>query len=291
MTPRTPSSGRVPNSQNQNPSLPPSSPTAPSDSPYFLPLTSRPSTSPSSPCNSPYLAPNSSTSTSHPTGPVITTSFMSRNDNSISSPDQLPPSTRLSSDAIQQFALHIPPPPTLSLSQSAVRNPPANAANLAPRVSVSSMPSPMPNTGLDSFPSPMDRTRRMPPSNQTPDMTLSTSSTAHTLSVMLPTSIQPEMVTISANKGDRLRVVADAWHMEGESEFLFRLLRYILPLHSSFISLTPRHLTYPALLRSLRMADKLPTIWRWHQGCPCKIPTWRALDYWCKTATSSLLSS
>ena len=54
------------------------------------------------------------------------------------------------------------------------------------------------------------------------------------------------MVTISANKGDRLRVVADAWHMEGESEFIlsfFFLNSSIRPifylflfLHSTFFS-------------------------------------------------------
>ncbi|KAF9552558.1 hypothetical protein CPC08DRAFT_646755 [Agrocybe pediades] len=42
-------------------------------------------------------------------------------------------------------------------------------------------------------------------------MALSTTPTQHTLSVVLPRSVQPEMVTISANKGDRIRVVADAW--------------------------------------------------------------------------------
>jgi len=40
---------------------------------------------------------------------------------------------------------------------------------------------------------------------------------------MLPRSIQPEMVTISANKGDRLRVVADAWHMERESHYEWQI--------------------------------------------------------------------
>jgi len=31
------------------------------------------------------------------------------------------------------------------------------------------------------------------------------------------------MVTVSANKGDRLRVVADAWHMEGESHYEWQI--------------------------------------------------------------------
>jgi len=209
MAPRTPSSGPAPNSQNQDSPAPPpssSSVASTSESSYFLPL---PSSTPSY-SNTPH-------STS---GPVITTNFMPSNSNptspnqpSASSPHYLP------SDIVEQFALHMPTAPTLLLSQSAVRNPPPNATNLAPHISVSSKPSPLPNTNMDTLPSPMDRTRRMPPSSQTPDMTLSSSTTTHTLSVMLPRSIQPEMVTISANKGDRLRVVADAWHMEGESHY------------------------------------------------------------------------
>ncbi|KDR68506.1 hypothetical protein GALMADRAFT_78354 [Galerina marginata CBS 339.88] len=42
-------------------------------------------------------------------------------------------------------------------------------------------------------------------------MTLGSTLAQYTLSVLLPRSVQPEMVTISANKGDRIRVVADAW--------------------------------------------------------------------------------
>ena len=49
-------------------------------------------------------------------------------------------------------------------------------------------------------------------------MSVSSSVYYYTLSVTLPTSIQPEMVTVCANKGDKLKVVADAWHMENESE-------------------------------------------------------------------------
>jgi len=215
MAPRTPSSGRVPNSQNQNPAnlpvLPSPSPT--SDSSYFLPSSTFPYSTPSY------------SNTPHSSGPVIKASFMSNNSKP-GSPDEGPPSSQrsLPLDTIQQFALHIPPPPTLSLSKSVVRNPPPNATNMAPHVSVSSMLSPLPNTNMGSFPSPMDRTRRMPHSSQTPDMTLSSSPTVHTLSVMLPRSIQQEMVTISANKGDRLRIVADAWHMEDESHYEWQII-------------------------------------------------------------------
>ncbi|PBL03269.1 hypothetical protein ARMGADRAFT_911876 [Armillaria gallica] len=50
-------------------------------------------------------------------------------------------------------------------------------------------------------------------------MTVTSSSTKHTLDVRLPPDIQPEMVTISANKGDKLKVVADAWHMENNCHY------------------------------------------------------------------------
>jgi hypothetical protein len=50
------------------------------------------------------------------------------------------------------------------------------------------------------------------------------------------------MVTISANKGDRLRVVADAWHMEGESEFRPPYFFLLDSLPSSYLlTLYPGH--------------------------------------------------
>jgi hypothetical protein len=57
------------------------------------------------------------------------------------------------------------------------------------------------------------------------------------------------MVTISVNKGDRLRVVADAWHMEGESES-FRLSTTLSFSLLGFIS-PPRHILNPPLLTYL----------------------------------------
>jgi len=54
--------------------------------------------------------------------------------------------------------------------------------------------------------------------SQHPMMDLSSSPTKHTLHVQLPLSIKPEMITISANRGDKLRVFTDAWHMQQECE-------------------------------------------------------------------------
>lgn len=50
-------------------------------------------------------------------------------------------------------------------------------------------------------------------------MTTQSSSTLHTFSVVLPRTILPEMITVSAKKGDRLDVVADAWHMEHDCHY------------------------------------------------------------------------
>ncbi|EEB87640.1 hypothetical protein MPER_14949, partial [Moniliophthora perniciosa FA553] len=50
-------------------------------------------------------------------------------------------------------------------------------------------------------------------------MTIQSSPSKYTLQVKLPVIIQPEMVTISANKGDRLKVIADAWHLENDCHY------------------------------------------------------------------------
>lgn len=67
-------------------------------------------------------------------------------------------------------------------------------------------------------PSPSARARRSAPPSRTPAMQLETTVSNHTLKVKLPVEIQPEMVTVSVQKGDRLSIVADAWHMEEDSE-------------------------------------------------------------------------
>ncbi|EGN98744.1 hypothetical protein SERLA73DRAFT_53840 [Serpula lacrymans var. lacrymans S7.3] len=50
-------------------------------------------------------------------------------------------------------------------------------------------------------------------------MVLQSTLNAYTLIVHLPRVISPEMVTISAKKGERLDVVADAWHMEHDCHY------------------------------------------------------------------------
>lgn len=67
-------------------------------------------------------------------------------------------------------------------------------------------------------PSPMDRSRRSPPPDSCPPMVVQSTTTSHVLSVTLPRVIQPDMVTVAAKKGDRVDVIADAWHMERDCE-------------------------------------------------------------------------
>jgi hypothetical protein len=101
----------------------------------------------------------------------------------------------------------LPPPPRLSLPTA--RYPSSEPSS--PRVmTFHRAPS------SSEVPSPMDRPRRSPPPMQSPNMTISSIPAKHTLHVQLPISIQPEMITISAQKGDKLKVVADAWHMESD---------------------------------------------------------------------------
>ncbi|TFK36734.1 hypothetical protein BDQ12DRAFT_239064 [Crucibulum laeve] len=147
-------------------------------------------------------------------------------------------------EMLQQFALRIPHPPTLSLA--ALRHPfsssNANSSHSpssphspnSPFVSTSSRPhshssssssSPYPHSHAGGYdlPSPMDRSRRTAPPSSSPHMSISSNPNKHTLSVQLPTSIQPEMVTISANKGDKIKVVADAWHMEDDCHYEWQI--------------------------------------------------------------------
>ncbi|KAJ7253034.1 hypothetical protein B0H12DRAFT_1017707 [Mycena haematopus] len=50
-------------------------------------------------------------------------------------------------------------------------------------------------------------------------MQISSSTGEYTLDIRLPIEIKPEMVTISTAKGDKLKIVADAWHLEADCHF------------------------------------------------------------------------
>jgi hypothetical protein len=75
-----------------------------------------------------------------------------------------------------------------------------------------------------ALPSPVARSRRAVSPSDSPPIHLSSSSSRHTLGVQLPTVIQPDMVTISVKRGDKLEIVADAWHMEANCKLFPRAL-------------------------------------------------------------------
>ncbi|KAJ7896885.1 hypothetical protein B0H13DRAFT_1623656 [Mycena leptocephala] len=59
-------------------------------------------------------------------------------------------------------------------------------------------------------------------------MYINSSATEFTPDVSLPIAIQPEMVTITTAKGDKLKIAADAWHLEANCHFE---LEIVFPPH------------------------------------------------------------
>ncbi|KAF7366725.1 hypothetical protein MSAN_00930600 [Mycena sanguinolenta] len=55
-------------------------------------------------------------------------------------------------------------------------------------------------------------------------MHISSSTSEHTLGICLPIGIKSEMVTISTAKGDKLKIVADAWHLEVDCHFEWEIV-------------------------------------------------------------------
>ncbi|KAF5334867.1 hypothetical protein D9758_014273 [Tetrapyrgos nigripes] len=73
--------------------------------------------------------------------------------------------------------------------------------------------------GEDSPFSPVEHARRAPAPDSTPPMKVYSSPSTHVLQVQLPVTIRHEMVTISAMKGEKIKVIADAWHMENDCHY------------------------------------------------------------------------
>lgn len=162
---------------------------------------------------------NMTTSTSYPLHfPSINTAHLPP----VSIP--LPPSPAIPTQTTEEST------PTLALmTQSAETRPSMPSPTIRSRKDPrSSFPSVCPvmsksssqssTSSESSMQSPIARARRAASPSRIPQMDLVSSSSRHTLTVQLPTEIKPEMVTISAKKGDRLAVVADAWHMEVDCE-------------------------------------------------------------------------
>ncbi|KAF6755025.1 hypothetical protein DFP72DRAFT_1064564 [Ephemerocybe angulata] len=181
------------------------------------------------------LSPASPPSTDYP---IITTTVRSRNQSGTTSTSN---SLNAHDQALRQFAQHIPTPPSQSLG--AASREPATAVNTPTHPGHSRTAS-----HYETLPSPMDRCRRMPPSNHTPQMTVASTLYNYTLSVKLSPAIQPEMVTVCANKGDKLKVVADAWHREDESHYEWQ------------ICFPPRDIDMGSVHASLRFDDGEKTL-------------------------------
>jgi hypothetical protein len=133
--------------------------------------------------------------------------------------------TPLSSDPLPSPGTSLPSPP-LPNASSDVPNPFSTTTLLRqPPPPLVSFPVSFCNSNSDarssSTPSPTARARRSVPPSDTPPMSINSCPSKHTLEVHLPSAIQPEMVTISAKKGNRLVIVADAWHMETDCKFIF----------------------------------------------------------------------
>ncbi|KAI5828142.1 hypothetical protein K523DRAFT_245227 [Schizophyllum commune Tattone D] len=63
-----------------------------------------------------------------------------------------------------------------------------------------------------------EKTLSTPP-NAIPTIRVLHAPNAYAFDVALPSTILPEMVTISAKKGNKLRVIADAWHLEDNCHY------------------------------------------------------------------------
>jgi hypothetical protein len=84
--------------------------------------------------------------------------------------------------------------------------------------------------------SPLAHARRGAASDAAPPAQIETFSTLYRLSIVLPRPggepLAPEMITVSARRGARLAVVADAWHLEHDCEFWWHF--FICPFRVVF---------------------------------------------------------
>jgi hypothetical protein len=107
-----------------------------------------------------------------------------------------------------------PEPPVSTETTAVVQRPPAAV-----------LPPPRPE-------SPLAHERRGAVLNVPPACIVS-SDTTHTLSIELPrpggARLAPEMITVSARRGGRLAVVADAWHLEHDCEWAYAAVGH--PVH------------------------------------------------------------
>ncbi|OCH89715.1 hypothetical protein OBBRIDRAFT_653955 [Obba rivulosa] len=82
-------------------------------------------------------------------------------------------------------------------------------------VAVNPVQTPMPDATFIRRPeSPLARERRSPPPSLKPPMEVTTLHNEYVLTTKLPPGITSDMIVVTAQKGPRIKVVADLWHSE-----------------------------------------------------------------------------
>ncbi|KAF4571709.1 hypothetical protein EYR40_008226 [Pleurotus pulmonarius] len=123
--------------------------------------------------------------------------------------------------------------------------------------------------------SPLARAHRAPPPADAPPLQIHSTPSKHTLCVQFPqrmgAEMRPEMVTVCAKRGDRLGIVADAWHLERNCESFFCVIAFAFCTNT--ISL------YPFVSRPLRVGSRIPPARRRHGARPRKVPSRRLPHY------------
>ncbi|KAH9030547.1 hypothetical protein EDB84DRAFT_1494011 [Lactarius hengduanensis] len=109
---------------------------------------------------------------------------------------------------------------------SSIRNP--AKPSVSPPVSMETTRSPVQQPTAPPRPeSPLAHVRRGALGHNVPPVRIVSTDTMHTVSIVLPrpggAPLAPEMVTISARRGGRVAVVADAWHLEHDCHYEWRV--------------------------------------------------------------------
>ncbi|KAF4596093.1 hypothetical protein EYR38_007467 [Pleurotus pulmonarius] len=132
--------------------------------------------------------------------------------------------------AVVGWSSYVPPSPTITAfhtaptsSHPAFASPPLHGpspASRAPSPPISTSASTLTSSATHpgALASPLARAHRAPPPADAPPLQIHSTPSKHTLCVQFPqrmgAEMRPEMVTVCAKRGDRLGIVADAWHLE-----------------------------------------------------------------------------
>ncbi|KAJ7178057.1 hypothetical protein C8R46DRAFT_943005 [Mycena filopes] len=124
----------------------------------------------------------------------------------------------------------IPTATSVARTPAGPSNPAPSPLSTQPPASQKSCPFPLVSTL--ARPSPPEsrclsltaRSRRVPTPSGYPPLQISSSAAKYTLDISLPAAIKPEMVTITTAKGDILKIVADAWHLESDCHFEWEIV-------------------------------------------------------------------